>query len=175
MVPACWMYVRSDDGEAVRLSYRDGDCGLRGRLHHRSAKWAEQGLTWLLTGLLKGGINARRSRRLVFSYRRVGKVRRRIRRLVRSRVFNSARTATRNLDLPLAICDPILVPALLTSSPDSGQCMAATRRAFLHPPGIAGSRCRAARSLHGSLSSCMKLRAGCAKSSYFTAFRVVRS
>jgi hypothetical protein len=36
-----------------------------------------------------------------------GARRRRIRRLVRSRVFNNARTATRNLDLPLAIGDPI--------------------------------------------------------------------
>jgi hypothetical protein len=36
-------------------------------------------------------------------YLGVGKVRRRIRRLVLSRVFNNARTATRNLDLPLAI------------------------------------------------------------------------
>src|SRR6516165_8210428 len=41
-----------------------------------------------------------------FSYRGAGKVRRRIRRLVRSRFFNNARTATRNLDLPLAIGDP---------------------------------------------------------------------
>jgi hypothetical protein len=41
-----------------------------------------------------------------------GAVRRRIRRLVRSRFFNNVRTATRNLDLPLAICDPILVPVL---------------------------------------------------------------
>ena len=40
------------------------------------------------------------------SYRGAGKVRRRIRRLVRSRFFNNARTATRNLDLPLAIGDP---------------------------------------------------------------------
>ena len=46
-------------------------------------------------------------RRQVFSYRRVGKVCRRIRRLVGPRVFNNARTATRNLDLPLAIDDPI--------------------------------------------------------------------
>jgi hypothetical protein len=44
-----------------------------------------------------------------------GALRRRIRRLVRSRLFNNARTATRNLDLPLAICDPILVPVLPTS------------------------------------------------------------
>ena len=34
----------------------------------------------------------------------------RIRRQVRSRVFNSARTATRNLDLPLAIRDPRPIP-----------------------------------------------------------------
>ena len=44
-----------------------------------------------------------------------GALRRRIRRLVRSRLFNNARTATRNLDLPLAICDPILVPVPPTS------------------------------------------------------------
>jgi hypothetical protein len=43
-------------------------------------------------------------------------VRRRIRRLVRPRVFNNARTATRNLDLPLAICDPIFVPLFLVHS-----------------------------------------------------------
>ena len=35
-------------------------------------------------------------------------MRRRIRRLVRSRGFNDTRTATRNLDLPLAIGDPHL-------------------------------------------------------------------
>jgi hypothetical protein len=33
-------------------------------------------------------------------------VRRRIRRLVRGRVFNNVRTATRNLDLPLAMEGP---------------------------------------------------------------------
>ena len=37
-----------------------------------------------------------------------GALRRRIRRLVRSRVFNNARTATRNLDLPLAMEGPHL-------------------------------------------------------------------
>jgi len=46
--------------------------------------------------------------RRAFSYRGAGKVRRRIRRLVRSRFFNNARTATRNLDLPLAIATPSL-------------------------------------------------------------------
>jgi len=46
---------------------------------------------------------ARRSPRAVFSYRGAGKVRRRSRRRVRRRVFSNARTATRNLDLPLAI------------------------------------------------------------------------
>jgi hypothetical protein len=35
-----------------------------------------------------------------------GALRRRIRRLVRSRLFNNVRTATRNLDLPLAIATP---------------------------------------------------------------------
>ena len=39
-----------------------------------------------------------------------GALRRRIRRLVRSRVFSNARTATRNLDLPLAIRDPRPIP-----------------------------------------------------------------
>jgi hypothetical protein len=42
-----------------------------------------------------------------------GALRRRIRRLVRSRVFNNARTATRNLDLPLAIGDPIATQLFL--------------------------------------------------------------
>jgi hypothetical protein len=37
-----------------------------------------------------------------------GALRRRIRRLVRSRLFNNARTATRNLDLPLAMEGPHL-------------------------------------------------------------------
>jgi hypothetical protein len=49
--------------------------------------------------------------RRAFSYRGAGKVRRRIRRLVRSRFFNNVRTATRNLDLPLAIGDPHLFTA----------------------------------------------------------------
>src|SRR6516165_3085339 len=49
--------------------------------------------------------------RRAFSYRGAGKIRRRIRRLVRSRSFNNARTATRNLDLPLAIGDPRLLTA----------------------------------------------------------------
>jgi hypothetical protein len=42
-----------------------------------------------------------------------GALRRRIRRLVRSRVFNNALTATRNLDLPLAIGDPIATQLFL--------------------------------------------------------------
>ena len=42
-----------------------------------------------------------------------GALRRRMRRLVRSRVFNNARTATRNLDLPLAIGDPIAAQLFL--------------------------------------------------------------
>ena len=45
-----------------------------------------------------------------FSYRGAGKVRRRLRRRARSRTFTSARTATRNLDLPLAIDCPRLLP-----------------------------------------------------------------
>ena len=59
-----------------------------------------------------------------------GALRRRIRRLVRSRVFNNARTATRNLDLPLAIGDPHLLTAPPTAKADSGQCMAATTAGF---------------------------------------------
>ena len=55
--------------------------------------------------------------RRAFSYRGAGKVRRRIRRLVRSRFFNNARTATRNLDLPLAIWRP---PSLHSSSYRTG-------------------------------------------------------
>jgi len=68
--------------------------------------------------------------RRAFSYRGAGKVRRRIRRLVRSRFFNNARTATRNLDLPLAIDDPHLLTAPPTASADSGQCLAATTAGF---------------------------------------------
>ena len=56
-----------------------------------------------------------RSQRKIYVVIYRGALRRRIRRLVRSRLFNNARTATRNLDLPLAICDPILVPVLPTS------------------------------------------------------------
>ena len=54
---------------------------------------------------------ARRSPRAVFSYRGAGKVRRRSRRRVRRRVLSNARTATRNLDLPLAIGAPHLIPS----------------------------------------------------------------
>jgi hypothetical protein len=43
-----------------------------------------------------------------------GALRRRIRRLVRSRVFDNARTATRNLDLPLAIDHPSDYPPQLS-------------------------------------------------------------
>ena len=59
--------------------------------------------------------------RRAFSYRGAGKVRRRIRRLVRSRLFNNVRTATRNLDLPLAIATPPTgSPALCRDRNDSG-------------------------------------------------------
>jgi hypothetical protein len=51
--------------------------------------------------------------RRAFSYRGAGKVRRRIRRLVRSLFFNNTRTATLNLDLPLAIALPISSHLLL--------------------------------------------------------------
>ena len=44
-----------------------------------------------------------------------GALRRRMRRLVRSRVFNKVRTATLNLDLPLAIGDPLLASACCKS------------------------------------------------------------
>jgi len=61
-----------------------------------------------------------------------GALRRRMRRLVRPRVFNNARTASRNRDL--AIRAP-LNPLLPTPWADSGQCMAATTVGFfLHPP-----------------------------------------
>jgi hypothetical protein len=56
-----------------------------------------------------------RSQRKMYVVIYRGTLRRRMRRLVRSRLFNNARTATRNRDLPLAICDPILVPVLPTS------------------------------------------------------------
>jgi hypothetical protein len=44
-------------------------------------------------------------------YRSAGKVRRRIRRRARARPFTNARTATRSLDLPLAIGDPHVCPS----------------------------------------------------------------
>ena len=54
-----------------------------------------------------------RSQRKMYVVIYRGALRRRIRRLVRSRVFNNARTATRNLDLPLAIDDPIATQLFL--------------------------------------------------------------
>ena len=67
-------------------------------------------------------------------YRGAGKVRRRIRRLVRSRVFNNARTATRNLDLPIGA--PLISSTALSSVhrliPASAR--RPQRRSFLHPP-----------------------------------------
>ena len=48
-----------------------------------------------------------------------------MRRLVRSRVFNNARTATRNLDLPLAIGDPIatqLSPSMCAGHFENSYC-----------------------------------------------------
>ena len=54
-----------------------------------------------------------RSQRKMYVVIYRGALRRRIRRLVRSRVFNNARTATRNLDLPLAIGDPIATQLFL--------------------------------------------------------------
>jgi hypothetical protein len=51
--------------------------------------------------------------------------------------FTNARTATRSLDLPLAIGDPHLIPSpILCPSVDSGQCTAATTAGFLQrlPP-----------------------------------------
>ena len=47
-----------------------------------------------------------RSQRKMYVVIYRGALRRRIRRLVRSRLFNNVRTATRNLDLPLAIATP---------------------------------------------------------------------
>ena len=63
-----------------------------------------------------------------------GALRRRMRRLVRPRVFNNARTASRNRDL--AIRAP-LNPLLPTPWADSGQCMAATTVGFLASAGAA--------------------------------------
>ena len=54
-----------------------------------------------------------RSQRKMYVVIYRGALRRRIRRLVRSRVFNNARTATRNLDLPLAIGNPIATQLFL--------------------------------------------------------------
>jgi hypothetical protein len=54
-----------------------------------------------------------RSQRKMYVVIYRGALRRRMRRLVRSRVFNNARTATRNLDLPLAIGDPIATQLFL--------------------------------------------------------------
>src|SRR3974390_1026165 len=71
-----------------------------------------------------------RSQRKLYVVIYRGALRRRIRRLVRSRFFNNARTATRNLDLPLAIGDPHLLTVPPTASVDSGQCRAATTAGF---------------------------------------------
>src|SRR6516162_10012152 len=49
-----------------------------------------------------------RSQRKLYVVIYRGALRRRMRRLVRSRVFNNPRTATRNLDLPLAMEGPHL-------------------------------------------------------------------
>jgi hypothetical protein len=76
-------------------------------------------------------------------------MRRRRRRRVRSRPFTNARTATRSLDLPLAIGDPsISVPPaspILCPSADSGQCTAATAAGFLCMVPVAPLYIRAAR------------------------------
>jgi hypothetical protein len=64
-----------------------------------------------------------------------GALRRRIRRLVRSRVFNNARTATRNLDLPLAIGDPIATQLFLLHRRILASAWRPQRRPlFRHPP-----------------------------------------
>src|SRR6516162_10812981 len=73
--------------------------------------------------------------RRAFSYRGAGKVRRRIRRLVRSRFFHNARTATRNLDLPLAIGDPIASQLLLLHRRILASAWRPQRRAFLASSG----------------------------------------
>jgi hypothetical protein len=62
-----------------------------------------------------------RSQRKMYVVIYRGALRRRIRRLVRSRLFNNVRTATRNLDLPLAIATPPTgSPALCRDRNDSG-------------------------------------------------------
>ena len=73
--------------------------------------------------------------RRAFSYRGTGKARRRIRRLVRSRFFHNARTATRNLDLPLAIGDPISSQLLLLHRRILASAWRPQRRAFLASSG----------------------------------------
>ena len=62
-----------------------------------------------------------RSQRKMYVVIYRGALRRRIRRLVRSRLFNNVRTATRNLDLPLAIATPPTgSPSLCRDRNDSG-------------------------------------------------------
>jgi len=65
-----------------------------------------------------------------------GAPRRRIRRLVRSRVFNNPRTATRNFDLPLAIGDPIATQLFLLHGRILASAWRPQQRAFLQrlPP-----------------------------------------
>jgi hypothetical protein len=70
-----------------------------------------------------------------------GALRRRIRRLVRSRVFNNARTATRNLDLPLAIGDPIATQLFLLHRRILASAWRPQRRPlFRHPPVWLGTK-----------------------------------
>ena len=63
-------------------------------------------------------------------HRGARKVRQRLRRRVRSRVFNNARTATRNLDLPLAIGVPIAAQLFLLHRGILASAWRPQRRAF---------------------------------------------
>ena len=73
-----------------------------------------------------------RSQRKMYEVIYRGALRRRIRRLVGSRAFNNARTATRNLDLPLAIGDPIATQLFLPYRRILASAWRPQRRAFCH-------------------------------------------
>ena len=91
----------------------------RVRLHHGTMAFLQSGQLVQIKPRARQRSSDRAARRSpggAFSYLCAGKVRRRIRRLFRARVFNNARTATRNLDLPPAIgVTPISSPALPTA------------------------------------------------------------
>jgi hypothetical protein len=92
-----------------------------------------------------------------FSYRGAGKVRRRLRRRIRSRPFTNARTATRSLDLLLAIGDPHVcpsgpifvyrsIPASVIAATAAGFLCHGAGRAAVHPSCVTGDK-RASASL----------------------------